>query len=117
MLRRGGGEIRLEKNRGRIDEFHRDHACSNHRGFKLSGGIQDGWRNGGVSGYDEARHIAREQSASAFLEGRHWKTLEIAELSGPEDLNAFYSKITEETREGQARPVDGGLSNEAVQTA
>ena len=117
VFRRGGREVGLQKNRGGIDEFHRDHARPQHGNLELRGGFENRRGNGEVSSDHETGHLARKEGSGALLERRGSETLEITHLGGTENLDAFDGKIIEKAGQSEAGAVDGGLTDQAVETA
>ena len=110
-------KIGLEQDGGGIDEFHRDHAGSHDRNFKLGGRIEQRGRDGEISGDDDAGHLAGEHHANAFLQRDGAEALQVAHLGGTKHLNALHGEIAVEARQGEAGTVDSGLADEAIESA
>ena len=62
----GGGEVKLQGDGGSIDEFHGDHVGAKHRGFELSGDVEQRGGSRGVSRDDHAGKIPFEEMSQFF---------------------------------------------------
>ena len=110
-LRHGGREIHFHRDRGRVDEAHRDHGSAEDGDLFLLRDREEGGIEVRAARDDQAGNFLPAKAAETLGAGPRRETIEIRLLGRAQDLDAFFGEVIVEAGEGETGAVDGGLAD------